>query len=80
MAQKDLARLCFEVLDKPPRITYLPDSLRRLALLLLPRIAPRRIAGPAQFFLTAGGMNMTAPPSGARMLVDHFRSLVDQTH
>ena len=80
MTQKDLARLCFEVLDKPPRITYLPDSLRRLALLLLPRIAPRRIAGPAQFFLTAGGMNMTAPPSGARMLVDHFRSLVDQTH
>ena len=78
--QEGLARLCFEVLERQPRITYLPDILRRLALRLLPRIAPRRIAGPAQFFLTAGGMNMTAPPSGTRMLVDHFRSLVDQAH
>lgn len=78
--QKDLARLCFQVLDKPPRITFLPDILRRLALRLLPRIAPRRIAGPAQFFLTAGGMNMTAPPSGTRKLADQFKSMVDQTH
>lgn len=78
--QKQIAKLCFEVLDQQPRITFLPDSLRRLALRLLPWIAPRRIAGPAQFFLTAGGMNMTAPPSGTRRLADHFELLVDQTH
>lgn len=77
--QKDLATLCFEILDKTPSIISLPDRLRRLALRLLPWIAPRRIAGPAQFFLTAGGMNMTAPPSGTRKLADHFKSLVDQT-
>ena len=64
LTQEGLAKLCFEVLDRQPRITYLPDILRRLALRLLPRIAPRRIAGPAQFFLTAGAMNMTAPPGG----------------
>lgn len=79
-SQQDLAKLCFEVLDKRHRITYLPDILRRIALRLLPLIAPRRIAGPAQFFLTAGGMNMTAPPSGTRKLTDHFTSLVDQMH
>ncbi|WP_371153241.1 SDR family oxidoreductase [Jannaschia sp. 2305UL9-9] len=78
--QADLARLCFAVLDKPSRIIYLPDTLRRLALRSLPWIAPRRIAGPAQFFLTAGGMNMTAPPSGTRRLADHFRSLAEQAH
>lgn len=78
--QEDLAKLCFEVMERQPRISYLPDILRRLALRLLPRIAPRQIAGPIQFFLTAGGMNMTAPPSGTRKLVDHFNSLVDQTH
>lgn len=78
--QKDLATLCFEVVDRQPRITYLPDILRRLALRFLPWIAPRRIAGPAQFFLTAGGMNMTAPPLGTHKLADHFKSLVDQTH
>lgn len=78
--QEGLAELCFEVLDRPPRITYLPDILRRIALRLLPRVAPRHIAGPAQFFLTAGGMNMTAPPSGTRKLADHFRSMVHKAH
>lgn len=78
--QKDLANLCFEVLDRQPRITILPDILRRLALRVLPWIAPRRIAGPAQFFLTAGGMNMTAPPAGTHTLAEHFRSLVVKTN
>lgn len=78
LTQKDLAKLCFEVLGKPARITFLPDILRRLALRLLPWIAPRRIAGPAQFFLTAAGMNMTASPTGTRTLTDHFKSLADQ--
>ncbi len=78
--QNDLAKLCFAVLDKHPRITCLPDILRRFTLWFLPRIATRRIAGPAQFFLTAGAMNMTAPPSGTRKLADHFNSLVDKKH
>lgn len=73
--QDALAALCFEVLDKPHRITHLPDILRRLALWLLPRCAPRRIAGPAQFFLTASAMNMTAPPHGTHHLAEYFKAL-----
>lgn len=72
--QNDIARLCFAVLGTQPRITHLPDTLRRAALWALPRVAPRRIAGPAQFFLTAAAMNMTAPPTGARRLADHFKT------
>ncbi|NIZ12644.1 SDR family oxidoreductase [Phaeobacter sp. HF9A] len=75
--QNDLARLCFDVLGSRPRITHLPDVLRRCALFLLPRLAPRRIAGPAQFFLSAAAMNMTAPASGTRKLVDHFKSMTE---
>lgn len=70
--QNDLADLCFKALGKPSRVTHLPDLLRRLILRGLPRLAPRRIAGPAQFFLTAGAMNMTAPSTGTRRLEDHF--------
>lgn len=73
--QDEIAELCFKALDKSPQITHLPDFLRRLSLWLLPRLAPRRIAGPAQFFLTAAAMNMTAPPHGTRQLTDHFQSL-----
>lgn len=42
--------LAFESLGKPVRITHLPDVLRRTILRVLPWFAPRRIAGPAQFF------------------------------
>ena len=73
--QDEVAALCFAALDQPPRITHLPDILRRLSLWLLPLLAPRRIAGPAQFFLTAAAMNMTAPSHGTRQLADHFKKL-----
>jgi uncharacterized protein YbjT (DUF2867 family) len=76
--QNEIARLCFEVLDTPARITHLPDVLRRLTVRLLPRLAPRRVAGPAQFFLTALAMNMTADPSGTHRLAEHFRSIADR--
>ena len=67
-----IAALCFEALGKPARITRLPYALRRAALHLLPRLAPRRIAGPAQFFLTAFGMDMVGAPTGHRRLADHL--------
>lgn len=76
--QNELATLCFEVLNAPVRITRLPDFLRRITLWLLPRLAPRRIAGPAQFFLTALAMNMTAKPYGSHRLKAHFQSNAPQ--
>lgn len=77
--QDELAKLCFNVLGKPPRITHLPDILRRLILRILPRLAPRRIAGPAQFFLTALAMNMTAEHFGTHSLATHFQSMADMS-
>lgn len=74
----DLANLCFDVLDRPSRITHLPDALRRISLSVLPHVTPRRIAGPAQFFLTASGLNMTAPPIGKHRLKPYFASLLYQ--
>lgn len=74
----ELASLCFEVLEKPVRITHLPDILRRITLRLLPHLVPRRIAGPAQFFLTALSMNMTASPVGTHRLAAHFQSMAAQ--
>jgi len=79
-SHSELGELCFELLGKQPRITFLPDILRRVILRLLPHIAPRRLSGPAQFFLTASAMNMTAPPSGKRKLAEHFKTLINQTH
>ena len=71
-----LARLAFETLGRPARITRLPDGLRRAALRLLPWVTPARIHGPALFFLTAMGGDMVGQCHGTRHLSDHFRSLV----
>ncbi|WP_238367949.1 SDR family oxidoreductase [Mesobacterium pallidum] len=67
-----LAALAFDVLGRPARITRLPDSLRRAALALLP-LAPRRIGGPARFFLSAMGHDMVGQCRGTHRLGDQFR-------
>ena len=73
MTQDEIARAAFAALGAAPRITHLPDGLRRAALAVLP-ILPRRISGPARFFLTALGLDMVAPRFGTRRLADHFEA------
>lgn len=72
--QRQLAELAFASLGTPPRITLLPDILRRIALRLLPCAAPRRISGPARFFLSALALDMVAPRHGTHHLKDHFET------
>lgn len=68
----EIARLTFAALKRPAHLTHLPDGLRRLALRLLPWLTPKRIHGPAQFFLSAMAMDMVGERRGARQLADHF--------
>jgi uncharacterized protein YbjT (DUF2867 family) len=74
MTQDEIARAAFAALGTAPRVTHLPDILRRAALAALP-ILPRRLSGSARFFLTALGMDMVAPRFGTRRLTDHFAIL-----
>lgn len=76
---RDLAQLAAKALGRPRRVTLLPDWLRKLVLAILPRLTPRRIHGPAQFFLTAMSMDMVGVPHGTRTLTDHFNQLAAQT-
>jgi len=78
--QRDLAELAFASLGKPPRITMLPDIIRRLALRLLPVVTPRRISGPARFFLSALALDMVGACHGTRRLKDHFNDTIARTH
>lgn len=75
LTHDELATLAFRALHRRPRMVHLPDGLRRLVLALLPVVAPRRISGPARFFLTAMGMDMVGEPHGTRRLADHFADL-----
>ena len=75
--QSDLTKAAFAAAGKPERIIRLPDWLRSVVLLLLPRLTPRRIHGPAQFFLTAAGLDMVGEPQGTRHLKAHFAALAN---
>jgi uncharacterized protein YbjT (DUF2867 family) len=75
LSQHELAEMAFDTLGKRPKITTLPDVLRRIALRLLPWVTPSDIHGPAQMFLTAMGMDMVGSPMGTRRLADHFAKL-----
>jgi len=77
--QAEIARLAFAALDRPPRITLLPDVLRTAALAVLPLATPRHIHGPAQFFLTALARDMVGEAHGTRRLSEHFQHLAHGT-
>jgi len=76
LSHRELAELAFAALGKPPRITCLPDPLRRITLRLLRMLAPQHVAGPAGFFLTAIGLDMVGERSGQRHLADFFSATV----
>lgn len=69
-----IASLAFQALNRPKKVTHLPDALRRFVLRVLPWVTPRSIHGPAQFFLSAMGMEMVGTPKGSRRLADHFKA------
>ncbi|WP_420409957.1 SDR family oxidoreductase [Hoeflea sp.] len=73
----ELAELAFSALGRPAKITRLPDWIRKAALAILPWVTPRKVHGPAQFFLTAFGMDMVGEKRGTRHLAGFFRRRID---
>ncbi|SEV87949.1 Uncharacterized conserved protein YbjT, contains NAD(P)-binding and DUF2867 domains [Cognatiyoonia koreensis] len=77
--QKELAELAFASIGTAPQITFLPDVLRRIALRILPLVTPRRIHGPARFFLSALALDMVGARHGSSHLKDHFENTLAAT-
>jgi uncharacterized protein YbjT (DUF2867 family) len=71
-----LANLAFEVLDKKPKIIYLPDFIRKLTLKTLPYFVSSKTYGPIEFFLTMMGVDMIASKTGENKLRDFYEKLV----
>jgi len=76
--QRELAELAFASLGKTPKISFLPDAIRRWSLPLLPWFLPRHWRGPAQFFLTALGQNMVGEIVGHHRLLASFKAQQNQ--
>lgn len=75
---EEIARIAFESLGKEPRITCIPEWLRKSALRLLQSLTRQSFHGPIEFFLTVMAMDMTAPEYGSRTLKKFYTELSQQ--
>ena len=75
LTQNEIAQMAFNVLNKKPKITHIPDWLRKLSLFLIRTLTPEKTYGPLEFFMTVLATDMIAPIYGEHHLRDFFMEI-----
>jgi len=75
LTQNKIAQMAFNVLNKKPKITHIPDWLRKLSLFLIRTLTPEKTYGPLEFFMTVLATDMNAPIYGEHHLRDFFMEI-----
>ena len=75
LTQNEIAETAFNALNKTPKITYIPNRLRKIVLKLITTLTSSKFYGPIEFFMTVMAMDMTAPEYGNHTLKKYFESL-----
>jgi uncharacterized protein YbjT (DUF2867 family) len=75
LTQNEIAELAFEALGKSPKISYVPNWIRRLVLKVGKYVMSRQTFGPMEFFMTVLAMEMVAPQYGSHGLGEYFEML-----
>lgn len=73
LSLNDISKLALTSLNKPVKITHLPDCLRRLTIWTLRTFTSVKTYGPIEFFLTLMADDNIAPTYGHYHLKDYFR-------
>ena len=74
----EIARLAFEVLHKPVKISYSPDWLRRFILKIGKYLIPKSVYGTIEFVFTVMAMDSVTPLKvGKHRLKAHFEEIKD---
>ena len=71
----EIANIAFESIGKRPRVTHIPDWVRKAILKSMRLLTSSRTYGPIEFFLTVTAIDMIAPEHGTHHLRDHFTLL-----
>ncbi|MCX7549648.1 SDR family oxidoreductase [Xanthomarina sp. F2636L] len=72
LSLNDISRLALNALNKPHKITYLPDWMRKLTIWILRTCTAVKTYGPIEFFLTLMAEDHVAPTYGNQHLRDFF--------
>jgi len=75
LTQNQMAATAFKALGKTPKITHLPDSIRKLTLFIMRCFTGVKTYGPIEFFLTVFAQDMISPSYGKHTLLSHFKTL-----
>jgi uncharacterized protein YbjT (DUF2867 family) len=78
LTQNQIADIAFKSMNKKPKITYIPDWVRRFVIKLMSRLIGEKNWGPIHFFLTISAMDMIAPEYGTHTL-EQFYSTLDSS-
>lgn len=73
LSLNDISKHALTSLNKPIKITHLPDCLRRLTIWTLRTFTSVKTYGPIEFFLTLMADDNIAPTYGKHHLKDYFR-------
>ena len=71
---REVASLAFEILEKPAKISYVPEWLM-WSVVRLVRLFNRHQGDLLAFFTTRATTDVVAPPTGTHTLEAHYRSL-----
>ena len=75
LTQEDIAKIALRVLNKPLKITYLPDWTRRFTIWVLRTFTSSKTYGPFEFFLSAMAQDNIANQYGKLKLEDFYMKL-----
>lgn len=77
LSQNEIAKLAFETVGKTPKITYIPDWIRRVVLRTARVFLDSKRFGPIEFFMNVMAIEMIAPEYGKHTLKEYFNGLED---
>ena len=72
LTHEEIAELALRACGKKPKVTHLPDWVRRFVIALARRFTSVKVYGPLEFFLTTMGSDFIAPTRGTNHLRDFF--------
>ena len=78
LTQNEIAKVAFESVGKTPKITYVPDRIRRVVLSMARIILNAKTYGPIEFVMNVLAIEMVAPEYGKHTLKEYFNGLENQ--
>lgn len=78
LSHKAIAKIAFEVANKKPKITYIPDWIRKILLRLAALFMSKTQYGPTEFFLNVMAMDMATNQFGSHTIRAFFTQLKAQ--